>query len=87
MGWSVFPAALPALFGELWACLLRSSSPSSSKASYTIYHRDYMTSLVPMYRQGLALLKWLKNREAKAITQILPQTLVTAYVDDLCIYH
>ena len=52
MGLSVFPAALPALFGELWACLLRSSSPSSSKASYTIYHRDYMTSLVPMYRQG-----------------------------------
>ena len=87
MGLSVFPAALPALFGELWACLLRSSSPSSSKASYTIYHRDYMTSLVPMYRQGLALLKWLKNREAKAITQILCQTFVTAYLDDLCIYH
>ena len=35
-----------------------------------------------MYRQGLALLKWLKIREAKAITQILPQTLVTAYLDD-----
>ena len=86
MGWSVFPAALPALFGELWACLLRSSSPSSSKASYTIYHQgtsDCMTSLVLIYRQGLSSLKWL----ARAITQILWQTFVTAYLDDLCIYH
>ena len=86
MGLSVFPAALPALFGELWACLLRSSSPSSSKASYTIYHQgtsDCMTSLVLIFRQGLSSLKWL----ARAITQILRQTFVTAYRDDLCIYH
>ena len=82
MGWSVFPAALPALFGELWACLLRSSSPSSSKASYTIYHQgtsDCMTSLVLIFRQGLSSLKWL----ARAITQILRQTFVTAYLQGL----
>ena len=42
-----------------------------------------MTSLVLIFRQGVSSLKWL----ARAIAQILRQTFVTAYLDDLCIYH